>query len=344
MHDVILVGAGPIGLATAIALRLCGLDVVVFERRSLAAPLDKACGEGLMPGAVAVLERLGVAQPAGVPFVGIRYVDKDVVARGHFRGNPGLGVRRTALHRVLLARARELNVPIEQVHVRNVSQRPGGVQVEDSHARWLVAADGLHSGIRRHLQPAMVHSGTGRLGIRRHCQVDSIEAWVDVYWHAQCEAYVTPVGPHEVGVAILHNERGLRFEELLTRFPHLQARLGPSTSTAMGAGPFWVRMERPRKHNVLFIGDAAAFPDPITGEGLMLGFLAAEQLAYALAHDRPEHYERAWQRLTNGLFGWCGALLWLRRSPVLRRGAITLLNHMPRTFSSLLRVATSPHM
>ena len=51
--DVAVVGAGPIGLAAAIEARLAGLSAVVIEPRSF--PIDKACGEGLMPGAVAAL-------------------------------------------------------------------------------------------------------------------------------------------------------------------------------------------------------------------------------------------------------------------------------------------------
>ena len=64
-------GAGPVGLATALEGALAGLRVAVVERR--VAPIDKACGEGLMPSARASLERLGVAVE-GRPFRGIRYL------------------------------------------------------------------------------------------------------------------------------------------------------------------------------------------------------------------------------------------------------------------------------
>ena len=56
--DLLVIGGGPVGLAVAIEGRLAGLSVIVVEPR--ATPVDKACGEGLMPGAVAALARLGV--------------------------------------------------------------------------------------------------------------------------------------------------------------------------------------------------------------------------------------------------------------------------------------------
>jgi menaquinone-9 beta-reductase len=69
--DLAVVGGGPVGLAVAIEARMAGLTVRVIEPRAL--PIDKACGEGLMPGAVRALDQLGV-DPAGRAFAGIAYV------------------------------------------------------------------------------------------------------------------------------------------------------------------------------------------------------------------------------------------------------------------------------
>ena len=48
--DALIAGGGPAGLAAAIALRQKGLDVLVAD--ALWPPIDKACGEGLMPDAL----------------------------------------------------------------------------------------------------------------------------------------------------------------------------------------------------------------------------------------------------------------------------------------------------
>jgi 2-polyprenyl-6-methoxyphenol hydroxylase-like FAD-dependent oxidoreductase len=110
--DVAIVGGGPAGLATAIACRARGLATVVVERAPRL-PIDKACGEGLMPGALAALAELGVELPAGLgrSFRGIRYRDGEVTVEAPFHGGRrGLGLRRTALHAALLERARALGV------------------------------------------------------------------------------------------------------------------------------------------------------------------------------------------------------------------------------------------
>src|SRR3978361_980630 len=98
MIDLLVAGGGPVGLATALYAHRSGLSVVVAEPRAGAS--DKACGEGLMPGAVHALSDLGVSVE-GTPFRGIRYVSGGRRAEAAFRDGCGLGVRRTTLHRAL---------------------------------------------------------------------------------------------------------------------------------------------------------------------------------------------------------------------------------------------------
>src|SRR5579871_2676335 len=105
MIDVLVVGGGPVGLATAIACARAGLTVSVAEPRG--GPIDKACGEGVMPAAVRRLADLGVT-PYGHAIRGIRYLDDRHRADARFRRGDGLGVRRTVLHAALASRAAAL--------------------------------------------------------------------------------------------------------------------------------------------------------------------------------------------------------------------------------------------
>ncbi|WP_175408252.1 FAD-dependent monooxygenase, partial [Streptomyces sp. TRM64462] len=148
MIDVLVAGGGPAGLATAIRAALAGMEAVVVEPRPH--PVDKACGEGVMPGGVRSLHALGAA-PAGHPLHGIRYVDGPHRAQAAFRAGTGLGVRRTELSAALDRRAAELGVRVVAGRVGDVRQGRDGVEAAGLRARWLVAADGLHSPVRRAL-------------------------------------------------------------------------------------------------------------------------------------------------------------------------------------------------
>src|SRR5581483_1661760 len=101
--DLLVVGGGPGGLATALHARRQGLSVIVAEPRDT--PVDKACGEGLMPGGLAELASLGV-DPVGLPLRGIAYLREHRRAEADFRNGPGRGVRRTTLHATLASRAK----------------------------------------------------------------------------------------------------------------------------------------------------------------------------------------------------------------------------------------------
>lgn len=112
MIDLLVAGGGPAGLAAAIHATLAGMEAVVVEPRPT--PVDKACGEGVMPGGVRALHALGV-DPGGRPLRGIRYLDGTHSAEAAFRDGHGLGVRRTELHAALRARADGLGIPVLQI-------------------------------------------------------------------------------------------------------------------------------------------------------------------------------------------------------------------------------------
>ena len=352
--DLVVVGGGPAGLATALGARRAGLDVTVLER--FQPVVDKACGEGLMPDAVAHLRDLGVEFGPGEtsPFRGIRYVDGAVVAEGTFPGAGGLGVRRLALHRALVRRAEEAGVRLLWgTGARGLAPAPGGPEkgyagVETDQgviaARWIVGADGLLSRVRRwaglERPPGGLSEKSRRFGVRRHYQMTPWTDCVEVHWGPECEAYVTPVGPDLVGIAMLWSGEKLGFDDLLARFPALRERLAgaPPASRDRGAGPLHQRVRSVRRANLALVGDAAGYLDAITGEGLAVALHQSAALIAALRLGSLAGYAAASRRIHRLPDAMTSLMLALERRPRLRTRAIRALAAEPALFSLLLGI------
>jgi len=353
--DLAICGGGPAGLATAIQAARAGLHPIVLDARRL--PLDKACGEGVMPAGVAALKEMGVrVDPAArAAFRGVRYLDGPIVAEGRFRSGVGWGVRRTALIEALVTRAEELGVTLRYGCAMKRWQHTGSdaVRLETEggviEASMLIGADGLHSRIRREAGLARPWRGARRLGIRRHFGVPPWSDEVEVHLAGDVEAYVTPTGPREVGVALMWNGDARRFDELLAALPQLRERLGGATvtSSARGAGPFRQGVRRRHAPGVALVGDAAGYLDPLTGEGITLGLLTARALVQVLAEDAPlERYEAAYRQLSRNYYRMTALLLAIAPHQRLRRRVIGALARNPEVFDHFLEVndgATSLH-
>jgi flavin-dependent dehydrogenase len=332
--DLLVVGGGPVGLATAIEAARAGLSVAVVERRDGA--VDKACGEGLMPGGRAALRRLGV-EPEGVEFRGIRYLGGGRTATAEFSAGPGLGVRRTTLSAALAERADALGVKRVVGDAGQPVQSRGHVEAAGVQARYLAAADGLHSPLRRGLRLDRPARGAVRYGLRRHYRVAPWSDYVEVHWAADCEAYVTPVGPDTVGVAVLC-PGGAPYDAWLARFPALTARLADAepVSPVRGAGPLRRTAARRTAGRVLLVGDAAGYVDALTGEGISVGLACARELVRCVAADRPGDYERAWLRTTRRYRLMTGGLLAVAGRPALRRTIVPAAAALPRVFGGIV--------
>ena len=289
--DLLVVGGGPGGLATALHARRHGLSVIVAEPRP--DPIDKACGEGLMPGGLAELKSLDV-DPAGMPFRGIAYVSERGRAEATFRSGPGLGVRRTTLHAALASRAKERDTDWIRTKVTSVQQDAHGVTAAGVRAKWLVGADGLHSAVRRAVGIKATAGTPRRYGVRWHYTVPAWSDFVEVYWSRWGEAYVTPVEPDLVGVAILS-----RGQPDLAWFPRLARQLrGAERGQARGCGPLRQVVSRRVEGRVLLVGDAAGYEDALTGEGVSLAVKQAGAAVNAIIGDGPASYEASWHRVT----------------------------------------------
>src|SRR6185437_6007776 len=108
--DVFVIGGGPAGLAAAIAARREGMRVVVADGEN--PPIDKPCGEGLMPDSLTAAARLGleIYESDGYPFCGIRFQTAHHSVEADFSHGYGIGVRRTLLHSALIRAAEKAGV------------------------------------------------------------------------------------------------------------------------------------------------------------------------------------------------------------------------------------------
>lgn len=332
--DLLIVGGGPGGLATALHARRHGLSVVVAEPRE--GPIDKACGEGLMPGGLAELMSLGV-DPAGMPFHGIAYASEHRRAQARFRRGPGRGVRRTTLHAALAARAKEQDTEWLRARVTTVQQDAHGVTAAGVRAKWLVAADGLHSAVRRSVGIASTAGSPRRYGVRWHFRVPAWSEFVEVHWSRWGEAYVTPVEPDLVGVAILSRGR-----PDLAWFPELARRLdGPARGEPRGCGPLRQVVSRRVAGRVLLVGDAAGYEDALTGEGISLAVKQAAAAVAAITAGEPSSYELAWQRITRNYRLLTRALVLGSAPPVARRAIVPACRLLPGAFRRGVNVLAS---
>lgn len=355
--ELVIVGAGPAGLALATAAALRGISTVVLERQRL--PIDKACGEGVMPAGLRVLEWLGASallRPEdAAPIHGIRYVREDgVAAEGRLPAPGGLGIRRLALSRVLGERARQAGVTLlEHTQVTGVVRESGRARVihrdGEVDAALVVAADGLHSPLRDAMGLSLPQPGaTRRFGIRRHFRLAPWSELVEVHLGPGVEAYLTPAGRERVGVAMLWEPGAQKdsFESLLAHFPALQARVmdAPFDSESRGAGPFLQTVRARTADRFALLGDAAGYVDAITGEGISLALVCAWTLASILpdalrtgaTRESLASYERIAAREFRRYAWTTHGLLALARRKRLRSWVVGTLATRPRIFEALL--------
>ena len=338
--DVFVIGGGPAGLAAAIAARQQGLRVAVADGTT--PPIDKACGEALMPDAIAALERLGVSVPAAdtFPLRGVRFLSSGVSAEAGFpSGLCGLSVRRTTLHSFMIERATALGVDLHwQSVVTRISN--GEVEIGGSkiRSRWIVGADGVSSRVRRWAN-LDAHSRTGlRYAFRRHYRVPPWTDRMEIYWGKHSQGYANPVSNKEVCVAVASHNPGLRLENSLAAFPELNARLRgvDAASVERGAISANRKLQRIWRGNVALIGDASGTVDAITGEGLGLSFTQAVVLADCLKSGNLARYQAAHRRLALRPLLMARLMLMLDGRPGFQKRALRVFRRRPEVFRRLL--------
>jgi menaquinone-9 beta-reductase len=310
--EVIVVGGGPAGAATAFYLARAGVDVLLLDRARF--PRDKPCAEYLSPQAsrilheMALLEVVEAAGAAQLTGMRVRAPDGRVIhgefAAGHgFHGfrDRGLALPRITLDALLLQRAAAVGARVvEGARVADLDRggngRVSGVVASVDgvsrpfRAALVVGADGLRSVVGRRAglvragrwprRVALVAhyrgvAGMGRLG-EMHVDRDGYLGLADVGRGLTNVALVIPTArATEVG-----GDPGAFLSRWIVARPHLAARFADAApiAPATATGPFNVRAPRAWAAGLALVGDAADFFDPFTGEGIFAALRGGELL------------------------------------------------------------------
>ena len=343
--DALVVGGGPAGLAAAIALRQKGLDVLVAD--ALRPPIDKACGEGLMPDALRDLAALGIEVTAqdGAAFDGIAFVSGRHQIATNFERGLGIGVRRLQLHALLVARCRELGVRLSWgTRVGIAEGQPMQLDGERCTYRYAVGADGQCSRVRQ-----CVGIGDGRVlsrrfGARRHYRVTPWSRMVEVHWGELGQAYITPVGVEEICVATVARPSSSSMpsvpsmDAVLACLPAVRRRLEGATALSSLRGALTTTRKLPRvtAGNVALAGDASGSADAITGEGIALALRQALLLAESIAADTLAIYESGHPAILRMPHLMSKAMLLMDGRSWLREPVMSFLSAQPGVFAHLL--------
>ena len=337
--DVFVIGGGPAGLAAAMAARRKGLRVMVADGGR--PPLDKACGEGLMPDSTAAMARIGIELPAGegFRFRGIRFHGEGRSVSGDFPNGSGLGFRRTVLHEHLVEQAARAGVEmLWSTPITGIEE--GSVQAAGRRfsTSWIVGADGGASRVRKWAGLDRFTRHSRRFAYRRHFAIAPWTDLMEIYWGEACQVYVTPVSPGEVCVAFISRIPEARLDDGLRRFPLLRERLegAAPSDRERGAMTATASLKAVVSDRVALIGDASGSVDAITGEGLCLAFQQAEALADAMSAGDLASYPATHRRIALRPRIMADLMLTMDRWPLVRRRALRAMAQRPQAFARLL--------
>lgn len=310
IFDVLILGAGPAGAATAIRAARAGLSVTLVDRARF--PRDKPCSEYMSPETVRHLGALGVLEElegaGGIPIAGTTVTGpRGSALTGLFAnaGTPfrstGLSLRRAVLDAVLVEGARRAGAEVLEEHtvtdllydrgtVAGAAVRTASGAVRLLHARLTVGADGLRSIVARRIGQRR-HGFPSRLAFVAHVAgVPGLTDRAELHVTAEGYAGVNPVGSGLANIALVVPARSASAARgdatafalaALDRIPGVRGRVRRDQIVRpfLVTGPFAARSRRVVTDGALLVGDAADFFDPFTGEGICAALRGAELAA-----------------------------------------------------------------
>ncbi len=304
-------------------------------------PIDKACGEGLMPHSIAAAARIGIRLPedSGFRFPGVRFHGEGRMIASEFPQGYGLGLRRIILHEELVKQAHHVGVDmLWGTPVTGIGGNTVQLNGRSVSTRWIIGADGSASRVRRWAGLDSFSRNSRRFAHRQHFACQPWTDHMEIYWGEACQIYVTPVANNEICAAVISRKPELRLADALKRFPLLEAHLAgvPASSSERGAVTANCGLKNVTRGSVALIGDASGSVDAITGEGLCQAFQQSAALADAIAREDLTHYEKAHRRIGLRPALMADMMLTMDRWPFIRRRALAAMAGQPACFTKLL--------
>lgn len=233
--------------------------------------------------------------------------------------------------------------------------QPHGGKPEALVASYLLAADGLHSMVRRKAGLQGGESPYKRWGARTYFRSEEERHYVEVTLGNGVESYLTPLGEGRYGLAFLWSPHllgsqieteGNITQRLMSRFPadfaeRLPLRSGDFWEGTRAIGPLQQKVSSVLHSTgrVALVGDAAGYFDALTGEGLCLGLCQAQALSRCLIEDRLADYPARHRAIKARHQLTVAGLLWLIHQPRLRQRVFEALAGCPRQFQAVIRFA-----
>ena len=338
-----MVGAGPAGIVAAIAAQKRGRQVTVLDARK--PPIDKPCGEGILPQGVGALKMLDIFLPSEVafPFRGMRFVDENNSVRADFADATGISVRRVKLHQLLVNHAMESGVEFRWgARVTQIDKHIVTTPLERFSYEWLIGADGHNSQVRKWAGFEPRATRRKRFGFCIHFNLEPWSDVAEVHWAHGCQIFITPMRGHEVGVAVISQEPQLRFDKAIRRFPLLAEKFCGVEPTTREFGDTTSLRILPKvtSGRVALIGDASGTVDAVTGHGLSLSFQQAIILAEGIERSNLASYESSHKKIASIGITMTRLMMLMSENDWIRRRILRLFQISPSLFARMLSIHT----
>jgi len=306
-YDVIVIGGGPAGSATALFLAKSGYRVMLLDQATF--PRDKVCGEFISPAADAILDDLGVladieaTNPVRLKGVAISSYEKTGFAVEYPPG-PGskgpmtsLSLPRFVLDQLMMQKVKQAGVEVREAHkvtdfiiedetVAGVEGRDASRTSFEFRSRVVVDAGGRNGISLRRFDLKRTHAGSGKIALAAHWAVSKpLPDYCAMHISPPGYTGIAPTGKRQVNVVLVVDKNCLQGKDLQDFYVQTVMKNPLRRSLLDGAEveekvrsvdslAFSVRP--PKVGGLMLVGDAAGFIDPFTGEGIYLSLRSAQ--------------------------------------------------------------------